>query len=85
PLVGGMEEIKGALVSVERKENKTVYELALPFSEFDISLGSGSYARLGLIINDLDVTEQRKWMGVKDPVYVGIVKEPTNMPVLHFE
>ena len=25
PLVGGMEEIKGALVSVERKENKTVY------------------------------------------------------------
>ena len=85
PLVGGMSEIKGYVIGMKREGSKTVYEFALPFDQFEVAMGKGKYCRVGLIINDLDMTEQRKWAGVKDPVYIGATKEPNHMPVMAFE
>jgi len=80
------KELKGSTVAVKRVDNKTIYEVCLPLASLEgINLGKGQYARLALIINDSDNTDQRKWMGVKNPIYIGMSKEAENMPVIKFE
>ena len=87
PILGCISELKTSKCAIKRDEtnHKTVYEFSLPFEDFNISLGKGKYARLALIINDIDQDGKRRYMGVKNTIFIGSQKEPYNFPVIHFE